>query len=249
MNSKKRSDKIKSMHIDYDNIETGYYDSVYRKNKGVQSKWHHLKFKGIHNILSSIEYDSLLDIACGPGTFIGTLPETKKCMGFDISGKQILYAQNHYGYQNHKFLTASAENFPFDNNSFQVITAIEFIEHISIESTKKMFSEALRCLTPKGYFLLTTPNYEILWPILELLVCRLSKVDYRSQHISKFNIEKLLLLLEDSGFRVILIRKYLNLSPFFALLNQNLANNIFDLEFDRFTNRGNLLLAFLQKLY
>lgn len=58
----------------YDNIDTGYYDRIYRSNSGIQSKWHHLKFSGIHKVLANIDYRNLLDIACGLGTFISTLP-------------------------------------------------------------------------------------------------------------------------------------------------------------------------------
>ena len=30
--------------FDYDTIPVGYYDNVYRRRRGIQSKWHHMKF-------------------------------------------------------------------------------------------------------------------------------------------------------------------------------------------------------------
>ena len=55
---------------DYDAIDVGYYDAVFHRNQGMQSKWHQLKFDRIRRELGQPQKH--LDIACGPGTFIGT---------------------------------------------------------------------------------------------------------------------------------------------------------------------------------
>ena len=30
--------------FNYDEIETGYYDNIYKKKTGIRSAWHHIKF-------------------------------------------------------------------------------------------------------------------------------------------------------------------------------------------------------------
>ena len=74
----------------YDSIEWGYYDRVFRRCAGIQSKWHHLKFARIRSEMSN--YDTHLDIGCGPGTFIGTLKSSALSVGVDIAENQIAYA-------------------------------------------------------------------------------------------------------------------------------------------------------------
>ena len=58
-------------NIDYYNtsVVDGYYDIVFRKKKGIQSAWHHIKFNYIKNKISKSSFH--LDIGCGPGTFLG----------------------------------------------------------------------------------------------------------------------------------------------------------------------------------
>jgi hypothetical protein len=43
-------------NIDYYNtsVVDGYYDIVFRKKKGIQSAWHHIKFNYIKNLLELI---------------------------------------------------------------------------------------------------------------------------------------------------------------------------------------------------
>ncbi|MBN3040107.1 MAG: hypothetical protein JW867_03190 [Candidatus Omnitrophica bacterium] len=63
--------KPPSKTFDYGSIDTGYYDKVYRLSKGIQSKWHHLKFSYIRGLMKGCR--SHLDIGCGPGSFIASL--------------------------------------------------------------------------------------------------------------------------------------------------------------------------------
>jgi 2-polyprenyl-3-methyl-5-hydroxy-6-metoxy-1,4-benzoquinol methylase len=75
---------------DYESIDPGYYDRVYRRGSGIQSKWHHLKFSYLRRLLRpGIDH---LDIACGPGTFIGSLEPSIRSTGVDIAATQVRYA-------------------------------------------------------------------------------------------------------------------------------------------------------------
>jgi 2-polyprenyl-3-methyl-5-hydroxy-6-metoxy-1,4-benzoquinol methylase len=54
------------------------------------------------------------------------------------------------------FRRAEIPPLPFDSNSFDVITALQFIEHI--HERKEFLKECLRVLKPEGVLLVTTPN-------------------------------------------------------------------------------------------
>ena len=86
-----------SSGFEYESLPLGYYDKIFSEglkvNKGIQFSWHYLKFKTVKEHFP--EYDSHLDIACGPGTFIGNFLDNKS-VGLDISKNQIQYAKNKY---------------------------------------------------------------------------------------------------------------------------------------------------------
>lgn len=232
-------------NYDYNTIEIGYYDKLIQKDS-IQSRWHRFKFLGVKQILSQFDYKSLLDIACGPGTFLSFLPASKKTIGIDIAESQILYANEKYKTDNRYFKVDDVYNLSFNNESFDIITSMEFLEHITVEDAEKLLLEVKRCLKPNGYFIMTTPNYNSFWPFLEVLVSKFSKVDYTDQHISKYNIKKLRNLLLEANFEIEFVRSYLLFSPFFFLMKRKAAEAIFRFEFNKI-KFGNLVLMVAKK--
>ena len=224
----------------YDSIEWGYYDKVFRRCAGVQSKWHHLKFARIRSEMP--HYDSHLDIGCGPGTFIGTLESAALSMGVDISADQIAYAQKRYGSPNHQFKRIDPGPLPFEAGSFQVVTIIELIEHLSMKDNLALRREAFRVLQPDGLLLISTPNYASLWPLVERLVNRFGEISYAHQHISRFNRSRLDALVQQAGFSQTRVDAYQFVSPFLACLNWRLADVVYRLEPKHLVSRFGLLL-------
>ncbi len=234
----------------YDAIDPGFYDNIYHNKTGLQSKWHNLKFNVLQNLLIEEDVSNLLDIACGPGTFIGNLPSQINCIGVDIAKKQISYAQNKYGNEHKKFLTCDVltNKIPFPDNTFDAVSSIEFFEHINVDSIKKILQEAYRCLKPGGLFVATTPNYELLWKFLEYSISKIGKIDYRSQHITRFTLPTFCSLIEESGLEIVTARKYLYLSPFISLISWDLSSKLFDFEYSYLKTKGNLLLVVARKV-
>tara|TARA_B100000315_G_scaffold218759_1_gene220241 strand:- start:2470 stop:3201 length:732 start_codon:yes stop_codon:yes gene_type:complete len=236
-----------SKKFNYENIEIGYYDNVFHRNYGSQSKWHHLKFKHLMNKLG--DYSRHLDIGCGPGTFIGMLSNNRQSIGIDISQKQIDYAQKQYGCDNHKFILFEKDSLlPFPNEYFDVITIIELIEHLNPDQCRLMIQEAYRILSPNGHILITTPNYSSLWPVFEKVVNLLTPVSYKDQHIFKFKRKSLINLFEYCQLNNYSINKFQSFAFFFAYFNWNLPDLINEIEFKIFNHRlGLLLIAEIKK--
>lgn len=67
----------------YDAIPTGYYDAVFHRRRGIQSKWHHLKFDRLRRAMAGLT--DHLDIGCGAGTLVGTLGSGHRSVGVDIA--------------------------------------------------------------------------------------------------------------------------------------------------------------------
>jgi len=234
-------------NFNYESIEPGYYDAVYKKQTGIQSKWHHLKFSFIKEKLEN--YTDHLDIGCGPGTFIGSLDQNKKSTGIDISLNQIEYAKSHYASPTHQFVhLKDSTKYPFPKNTFDVITLMEVIEHLNKQDIINILKNALTLAKPHGKIILTTPNYRSLWPLLEFIINKTSSVSYEEQHISKFNKRTLLQLLSELGIKNYTIRKFQLLAPFVASLSWRLADKIFRIENTFFSKLfGSLIVVEIYK--
>jgi len=237
--------KIKDNEHDYDSIEEGYYDVVMKNGAGAQSKWHELKFKKIYRILEIENPGKLLDVACGPGTFISAISHKFDCYGVDIAQKQVDYANKKYGGSKSRFFKCDNNKYPFDDHVFDIVTSIEFAEHISKDSFRKNLNEMRRCLKKRGKLILTTPNYKSTWPLLEYIVSHITKENYLKQHITHYNKKSIKDIMLESGFVNVKVESYIFLSPFFAYFGDNFSNWLFDIE-DKYFNKlgfGNLLIA------
>ena len=71
-------------NIDYYNhsVQSGYYDMVFKKNKGIQSAWHHIKFNYIKKKISNSKIH--LDVGCGPGTFFGNFKKNQLVLIYQL---------------------------------------------------------------------------------------------------------------------------------------------------------------------
>lgn len=225
---------------DYDSIPVGYYDAVYRRNSGVQSKWHHLKFADFRKDLAGLRRH--LDVGCGPGTFIGSLESEHHSTGIDIGAAQIAYAREHYGRVDRKFAVVDPGPLPFADETFDAVTVIELIEHLPPEENASLVRESLRVLRPCGKLLVSTPNYGGFWPVVEALVNRLGKISYEDQHITHYDRASLHDLLARAGGTDISVRAYMGLAPFTAVFGWRIADLVARFESEAWVNAYGLLL-------
>lgn len=89
--------------------------------------------------------DKVLDAACGTGyETIG--------IGIDNDPEAISFAKKHY---KAKFIVGDILNMPFTNNSFDIITSFETIEHVD---ANKFLTEVKKVLKRNGTLILSTPR-------------------------------------------------------------------------------------------
>ncbi|MEI7896513.1 MAG: class I SAM-dependent methyltransferase [bacterium] len=176
--------------FDYSSIPLGYYDVITRRKKGIRSFWHYLKFKRIIDSFDD-HSESILDIGCFAGTFLGMIPKQtiKNQIGVDILEEQIGYAKSKYETPWREFYTIKdfRDTSFLPDIQFDYITTIEVIEHLKHQEIIELFNFVYCKLKPGGKFIITTPNYTSVWPLLELIINKFSDVKYEEQHITCFN--------------------------------------------------------------
>lgn len=99
----------------------------------------------------------LLDMGCGTGLFLQRRAECEAC-GIDLSPQALGYCASR---ALRNVAMADAARVPFADNSFDIVTAFDLIEHMPDDHA--IITEILRILRPGGYLLATVPAHPLLW--------------------------------------------------------------------------------------
>lgn len=99
---------------------------------------------------------SILDIGCGQGEFLRSLPNTFKKYGVEINPPASKIASQHHL----KIFTGDINTINFCSNKFDCITMWHVIEHLS--HPQLTLRKIHQLLKPKGILLFTTPNSQCL---------------------------------------------------------------------------------------
>lgn len=154
----------------------------------------------IDEITKSVGSNKLvLDVGCGSGSPTKAIALMNRVVGLDIDVKALKECQKIS--PNIPLVCGVAEKLPFKDKTFDMICAIELIEHL--EKPKVFLKEAKRILKNNGTLLLTCPNIASFRSRLMFLLFG-SFPDYRNpEHIQHFTGYTLRKLLEENGFKVI----------------------------------------------
>jgi 2-polyprenyl-3-methyl-5-hydroxy-6-metoxy-1,4-benzoquinol methylase len=223
--------------FNYDEIPAGYYYQAMTSGHPIQQFWHRKKFEAVCNLIPNAA--KVLDIGCGPGSFLSVLGHLKKevvGVGIDVASRQIEFAKQRVASQfesdriTFQVLDEKIDSMAFPNHSFDYVTCIEVIEHIHPYYALKLLEEARRLLKPGGRVIVTTPNYRSLWPFIEWLLEKKSEVKYHEQHISKFTPNSLVKFLECACLEIINSKSLFLASPFLNSISAPLAEWMLNLE-------------------
>lgn len=99
----------------------------------------------------------VLDIASGEGYGANIISQTARTVtGVDISKEAVEHARNKYKAENLTFIHGSAQKIPLPDNSVDIVTSFETLEHH--DKHQEMFSEIKRVLRPNGVLMMSTPD-------------------------------------------------------------------------------------------
>ena len=115
-----------------------------------------LEGNALNMILKCVEGKKVLDLGCGTGRGIKHLYDFKaaEVFGVDVSEKMLEIAKKKF--KTTQFVLADSEKLPFEDESFDAVTALFLIVHIG--DLRKTFDEAYRVLKKGGIFILSNIN-------------------------------------------------------------------------------------------
>ncbi|HWL07586.1 MAG TPA: class I SAM-dependent methyltransferase [Planctomicrobium sp.] len=103
----------------------------------------------------------VLEVGCGAGHGTRVLASggATETVGIDIDGEAIRRARNQRADSTIRFLHQTDTRLPFNDREFDVVVALETIEHV--EDAGRFVEELSRVVKPGGWILLSTPNRTI----------------------------------------------------------------------------------------
>lgn len=117
--------------------------------------------RNLEDLFSSTEPRSLLDVGCGEGVLThrwATALAPRRVVGIDLDDPQIAAEWARRPAPNLTYLAQRAENLPFGDGEFDLVTAIEVLEHVP--DPAHTIAEMARCA--ERHVLVSVPH-EPLW--------------------------------------------------------------------------------------
>lgn len=100
---------------------------------------------------------SILDVGCGGGFLSNYLARLgHRVSGIDADPASLSVAQKYDATRSVAYRCADARALPFDDNHFDVVCAMDFLEHV--DDPARVIGEAARVLKPQGLFFFHTFN-------------------------------------------------------------------------------------------
>jgi SAM-dependent methyltransferase len=144
----------------------------------------------------------ILDVGCGTGANLKMLAAYGRAEGVDISPQAVDFCHER-GLDSVKL--GAIEQLPFDNDSFELVTALDVVEHLDDDVAG--LREMRRVLRRDGRLLLFVPAFMFLWGVQ----------DDVSNHRRRYTLPSLLKAVEEAGFSVEW-SSYANISFFLPVL-------------------------------
>lgn len=198
-------------------------------------------FNLLNRFLNNDSQLKILDVGCGTGMMMKELSKYGQTWGIDYDEEMIdICRQN--GFNN--VLKASATDLPFEDNTFDLITFFDCLEHVKDE--EKALQEAWRILKPNGYIFISLPAYQFLY----------ANNDRIAHHQRRYTLKEIRKKVNQTGFTP-LHYSYINVFLFPIILvavlliklkekteNTNKNNNKTNLSYT-YPNWLNKILAFI----
>ena len=144
----------------------------------------------------------ILDVGCGTGANLQMLGEHGEAEGVDISNEALEFCRAR-GLA--KVKQGAAESLPFENASFDLVTALDVVEHLDDDVAG--LKEMRRVLRPRGRALLFVPAFMFLWGVQ----------DDVSHHRRRYTAGEIANRIREAGLTVERIT-YANLTFFLPIL-------------------------------
>ena len=174
-----------------------------------QSHWWHVgRRKIIANFVQEIcsrvkdRKARILDVGCGTGANLLLLSRYGEAEGVDISDDALAFCRER-GLE--KVKSGSAEQLPYEDASFDLVTALDVVEHLDDDLAG--LKEMRRVLRPGGRALVFVPTFMFLWGLQ----------DDVSNHRRRYRLTELRRVMAEAGLEVERTT-YVNITFFLPIL-------------------------------
>ena len=165
----------------------------------------------IDRYLTKSDEIKVLDIGCGSGLMLNALEEVGQTFGMDMSDEAISFSREIFNGRVEK--GSLPDQLPYQDNFFNLITALDVIEHINNDVDS--ISAIRSLLVPGGKAVFTVPAYMFLW----------SAHDEMNEHKRRYTLLELNEKLVQAGFTVEKI-SYYNTFLFPVVFMVRMLNNV-----------------------
>lgn len=165
----------------------------------------------IDRYLTKGDHVKVLDIGCGSGLMLTSLNKVGETYGMDMSDEAISFSKEIFNGSVEK--GALPDQLPYQGNFFNLITALDVIEHIDNDVDSIAAIRSL--LAPGGKTVFTVPAYMFLW----------SPHDEMNEHKRRYTLPEFNKKLVEAGFTVEKI-SYYNTILFPVVFLVRMLNNI-----------------------
>jgi len=129
----------------------------------------------------------IMDVGCGTGIIMRCLEKYGSVVGIDTSDEALNFCRLR---GKEKVYKANITQLPFDSSSFDLITALDVIEHV--EADERALQELFRVCKKDGRVIITVPAYDFLW----------GKHDVALGHKRRYTSKKLKKKIRNVGFNI-----------------------------------------------
>ena len=130
----------------------------------------------------------VLEVGCGAGGSLNLMSHYGSVVGTDTSMIALTHCRHH---GKNQLIRADGCDLPFDSSSFDLVSALDVIEHI--RDDKVALSEMHRVLKPHGLLALSVPAFKSLW----------SDHDIALAHYRRYRRRELKEKVESAGLRIV----------------------------------------------
>ncbi len=115
------------------------------------------KLAGKYIDKSSIVLEAASGYGYGAAYYAGKVG-CKKVVALDLAEDNIAFGKNTYDFSNISWVKGNVTELPFEDNTFDIYTSFETLEHLPLDVVDSYFKEAIRVLNKDGKFIMSTPN-------------------------------------------------------------------------------------------
>jgi ubiquinone/menaquinone biosynthesis C-methylase UbiE len=126
-------------------------------------------------LLKDLKRERCLDVGCGDGKFTSALPsEVKDVLGIDYSERAVHFAKNLV--PEATFLVADAAHLCFKDETFDVVTCLDVMEHLPKYKRERTIKEMYRVIKRRGIFIFSVPSKNM--PLIKKHYTHFDKADF-----------------------------------------------------------------------